>query len=495
MRQIVDYSQPGQDAAFALVGALASLPPAPASPPAELPEPPPAPLSYLTDLIDQVSQPGPLTHAQQRQILIQLQPALRSADSEERKGSHYILETFSKREDLYADIDRMLNGVRRPEGQDSAVPSPFISEGTVTRRDAAPPSKDAPVQEPIPAQAATDYQKPYSTHAAYPLPPSSPTQRQRRGIPTFVLALVAVIVVAAGGIGAWFLLRDSGGTQRSIGAVEGPPIPVGKQPWGIEKGEGFVWTTNRDESTISKIDPATGTAKQIAVGGVPQELVVTPGAVWVWNYTDGVTRVNIGSSQVDREIPVKGLGSIAGIAAGGGYVWLSHADNTVTRIDAKTGTRTGDPIPVGKEPRSMAFGNGFLYVVNSADRTISAIDTTGTVRGRPLELDDALGGIAVVDGTIYVGTTDDVTVIDERSFAMGEPIPLRGGSLFTADGKGIWVAFPLENELRWFDHTGSEAKGGPITGIGKGITDLALIDDVLWMVDQPANSVVRVRVH
>lgn len=351
MRQIVDYSQPGQDAAFALVGALASLPPAPAPPPAELPEPPPPPLSYLTDLIDQVSQPGPLTHAQQRQILIQLQPALRSADSEERKGSHYILETFSKREDLYADIDRMLNGVRQPEGQDSAAPSPFISEEAVTRRDAAPPSENAPVQEPIPAQAATDYQKPYSTHAAYPLPPSIPTQRQRRGIPTFVLALVAVIVVAAGGIGAWFLLRDSGGTQGAIGAVEGQPIPVGKKPWDIEKGDGFFWTTNTDETTISKVDPATDTAKQIEVGGDPWELAVTPGYVWVWNYIHGITRVDIESSKVDF-IPVVGVGDIAGIAAGGGYVWLSHTDNTVTRINAETGTRTGDPIPVGKEPRS-----------------------------------------------------------------------------------------------------------------------------------------------
>ena len=107
MRQIVDYSQPGREAAFALAGALATLPPAP-PPPEQLPEPPPAPLSYLSDLVDQVSQPDPLTHEQQRQILIQLQPALRSADPEERRGGRYVLEMFSKRDDLYADVDRTL---------------------------------------------------------------------------------------------------------------------------------------------------------------------------------------------------------------------------------------------------------------------------------------------------------------------------------------------------------------------------------------------------
>ena len=106
-RQIVDYSKPGKEAAFALAGALGTLP---AAPPAreQLAEPPPAPLSYLSDLMEQVGQPEPLTHAQQHQILIQLQPALRSADPEEREGGRYVLKMFSRRDDLYADVDRTL---------------------------------------------------------------------------------------------------------------------------------------------------------------------------------------------------------------------------------------------------------------------------------------------------------------------------------------------------------------------------------------------------
>jgi hypothetical protein len=82
----------------------------PAEPPApeQLPQPPPAPLSYLSDLVEQVGQPEPLTHAQQHQILIQLQPALRSANPEEREGRRYVLKMFSRRDDLYADVDRTL---------------------------------------------------------------------------------------------------------------------------------------------------------------------------------------------------------------------------------------------------------------------------------------------------------------------------------------------------------------------------------------------------
>jgi len=107
MRQIIDYSQSGREAAFALAGALGTLPPAPPVP-EQLPEPPAAPLSYLSDLVEQVGQTEPLTQQQQHQILIQLEPALRSADAEERRGGRYVLAVFSRRGDLYADVDRTL---------------------------------------------------------------------------------------------------------------------------------------------------------------------------------------------------------------------------------------------------------------------------------------------------------------------------------------------------------------------------------------------------
>ena len=106
-RQIVDYSKPGEKAGSALAGALGTLPAEPPAP-EQLPEPPPAPLSYQSDLMEQVGQPEPLTHAQQHQFLTRLQPALRSADPEEREGGRYVLKIFSSRDDLYADVDRTL---------------------------------------------------------------------------------------------------------------------------------------------------------------------------------------------------------------------------------------------------------------------------------------------------------------------------------------------------------------------------------------------------
>jgi streptogramin lyase len=320
--------------------------------------------------------------------------------------------------------------------------------------------------------------------------------------------LAAVLVLAGVATGAVLLLRPTGGgggigtdpttvattPPRPIGTIAGRPIAVGKEPRDIEAGEGFVWTANTD-GTISKIDPSAGTAQQITVGGVPAELTVAEGAVWVWNYSDAVVRVDVATGQVSDPISANGTGNITGTAVGGGYLWLSHSSsNSVSRIDLTTRQATGTPTTVGAAPVSLAFGNRVLYVSNSGEKTISVLDGTTGAAGDPITLTEEPAGIAVKDGTIFVGTTGDVTPIDEASYVIGDPIPLKGGSYFLADTGGIWVTFPLADELRWFDLTGQEPRGGPIAGVGKGIGDMVLVDDGVWISDTADNSVEHVQV-
>lgn len=121
-RQIIDYSTPADRplAALKLQGALATQPAAPPLPD-PLPEPPKAPLSYLTDLIDTISQAGAIDHDQQHQILRQLEPALTSLDPLERRGGSDILERFSRRSDLYADVDRAITRLRQLAEQPAPV--------------------------------------------------------------------------------------------------------------------------------------------------------------------------------------------------------------------------------------------------------------------------------------------------------------------------------------------------------------------------------------
>ncbi|MGH3885951.1 MAG: caspase, EACC1-associated type [Pseudonocardiaceae bacterium] len=309
-----------------------------------------------------------------------------------------------------------------------------------------------------------------------------------------ILGVACVVIVVAVASAILFALLSSDDT------IVGKSISVGAEPNDVEVGEGSVWTANRSSGTISRVNPRDATSREIKVGGNPTLLEADQGAVWVWNYSDGITRVDVRTGEVSR--PITG-GSpdalISGFAVGGGYVWLSHSANgTVTRINMQTQALEGDPIAVGPKPTAMAFGDKLLYVVNSGDNTISTLDgSTGAVLGIPLKVNQELGRcgacLEVHDGVIYVGTIDDVTPIDERYFIIGEPIPLKGYSHFTASGGSAWVVYPLDNVVRRIDLQTRQPRGEPIKGIGRGTGDIAFADDVLWVSNSKQNTVTEIR--
>ena len=51
----------------------------------------------------------------------------------------------------------------------------------------------------------------------------------------------------------------------------------------------------------------------------------------------------------------------------------NHGDNTVTRIDERTGKIVGSAIPVGEEPLGIATGSGSVWVANHESNTVTRI--------------------------------------------------------------------------------------------------------------------------
>ena len=116
VRNVVDYSKPGETAAYALAGALDALPEAPLLP-SPLPNPPDTPLSYLSELIDQVDGAAELSGNRQWQILDELEPALLSSDPEEREGAESVLGKLTRRPELRANVEHRISTMRslRPQ--------------------------------------------------------------------------------------------------------------------------------------------------------------------------------------------------------------------------------------------------------------------------------------------------------------------------------------------------------------------------------------------
>jgi hypothetical protein len=240
-RQIIDYSQPQQRdrAALKLQGGLGAVPPAPPLP-EPLPEPPAAPLSYLTDLIDLVSQAGVLNHDQQRHVLNQLEPALRSIDHEERRGGSDILDMLSSRGDLYADVDRTIIRLRSigdvpasfrsddrdsteaadksPEreapavfedsGEAAAADLPSTDTASLAGRSDAPTSRSSATTEDRPTAEGQPTDTP-------PAPPDVPFFRRLNRRTKIVLAVVAAFAVVATAIVIIVANQSSGGGTAS----------------------------------------------------------------------------------------------------------------------------------------------------------------------------------------------------------------------------------------------------------------------------------------
>jgi streptogramin lyase len=365
---------------------------------------------------------------------------------------------------------------------DRTPPGSIPPDHDVTRRAPWPPPP--PTYVPPPGQRNPPHAPP-----SWPPPVQPPpVQRRRSKLPLILSGAAAVIVLAV--VASVILWPTSAGT------IVGEPISVGAEPYDVEVGEGFVWTANVSAGTISRVDPRDGTSQEINVGGRPTNLVIDRGGVWVWHYSDSITRVDARTGQVSE--PIARGAKIDGIAIGGGYVWLSHsADGTVTRVNTQTQAVEGGPIAVGSKPLAMAFGDKVLYVVNSGDNTISTLDgSTGEVRRASkvnLELGNCSACIEVRDGVIYIVTIDNVIPIDERYFLIGEPIPLKGYSHFTASGGSAWVVYPLDNVIRRIDLQTRQPRGEPIKGIGRGVGDIAFADGVLWVANAKQNTVTQIR--
>jgi glyoxylase-like metal-dependent hydrolase (beta-lactamase superfamily II) len=109
-------------------------------------------------------------------------------------------------------------------------------------------------------------------------------------------------------------------------------------------GEGYVWSLNQTNGTVSKIDPATMNLLatiEVGVPGTGGDIAAGEGEIWVSARTIPVSRINPATNKVTAQFV--GPGGDA-LRAGNGYVWLSNGRNSnVWRF-------TPDRLPNGQPP-------------------------------------------------------------------------------------------------------------------------------------------------
>ncbi len=178
------------------------------------------------------------------------------------------------------------------------------------------------------------------------------------------------IEAVAIGEGAAWITNDQANTLLRIDLADPSQqrrveLP-GAGPAGVAVAPGAIWVAERLRGAIVEIDPITLQVKRTidVLSGAPDQVAYGEGFVWVTNAAaDSVLRIDPAPNGQATTIAAVGNGP-DGIAAGEGSVWIANGlGRTVTRIDPQQGAVVATiTLPPGVRPAGVAVGGGVVWV-------------------------------------------------------------------------------------------------------------------------------------
>lgn len=319
-----------------------------------------------------------------------------------------------------------------------------------------------------------------------------------------VLFSLAGLVLIAAALAAYFGIRGGGGPPPKSGDMlvridpetsrVAATIPVGKNPSAVAADDRGVWVANRDDGTVSRIDPATnaveleasahGAPADVAIGrtrvvvadgpaeatltvvdpatGVQQDLfslaagqffgsasiATAASGIWVATGDRRVGRLNVLTGELIDPIVIpqppaeRSEAVFSGIAVGPGAVWVigDPLEHKAWRIDESTGKLVAT-VPLPFAPKAIAAGAGGIWVTSQLDDTLSRIDPARNRITHTIPVGRGAAGVAVGGGSVWVANAVDGTVsrVDPQTLQV-ETIDVDGYPDDVAAAKdAVWV--------------------------------------------------------
>jgi YVTN family beta-propeller protein len=311
------------------------------------------------------------------------------------------------------------------------------------------------------ARSVLDLDRPLATLEPAP-PPRGRQALLRRRAP--FLAGAAALVIVAIVIGALLAGRDGAspppGSPSTIPLATADrvariseakstgdlarilPVKAGGDPSAIAVGEGSVWVTNRDDGTVSRIDPVTNESTTIKVGGGPYLIAVGEGSVWAVNrLSRSVSRIDPGTDRVVATVELTGFPS--SIVVGEGGVWVavnagfdpSIDPPAIHRIDPRT-TRVIASIELGGVAAwpVLTSGEGAVWAIGYNGQLLR-IDPGTNLKRRVATLGISGAAIAFGDGALWIaGAHGGIVRVDPATGSIEATVP--GGGTPEEDRPG-----------------------------------------------------------
>jgi YVTN family beta-propeller protein len=251
-----------------------------------------------------------------------------------------------------------------------------------------------------------------------------------------------------------------------------------------------------DDNSVGVVDPGsrsiTSEASDIQS---PAGVAAGGGAVWVTsNASSGsVVRIDPSTHQVQQRITV-GSGP-EGVAVSGNDVWVVNAqEGSVSRVSTTETSSVLQTIAVGNAPTSVAVGNGNVWVTNAGDGTISQLNARSGKRARTIPVGSPVHGIAYGAGKLWV--TDPVgNQLVEVSPGSGVVTRVGVGSgpsaVVYGDG-AVWVANNLDGTVSRVDPSADRVTAAYTVGAAP--NGLAVTPREVWVTDEVNGTISRIDV-
>ena len=275
-----------------------------------------------------------------------------------------------------------------------------------------------------------------------------------RGVPS------PLAVTSAGGK-VWFSGRSRRlhiHDPRSADDVRrGPDVGAGSHS--VASLRGSVWLLNARTNRLIRISARSESRVpratiDLEVPGRAVVITAGAGALWVGVRNRGNDKHNEYVVRIDpdgyKRIAILVPGGVQDLAVAGRWLWVTNrATPTVTQIRVAT-SQIRNVIPVGRDPKGLAVGEGAVWVAASGDDKITRINPRSLER-ESIALRATPDRVAVGGGSVWVTSRAAARVlrINPRSRKILETIPT-GYDPFALEvaNDSVWLTLVRENAVQ-----------------------------------------------
>jgi ABC-type transport system substrate-binding protein/DNA-binding SARP family transcriptional activator/streptogramin lyase len=249
-----------------------------------------------------------------------------------------------------------------------------------------------------------------------------------------------------------------------------------------------------DGNAVGMVDPKGGKIRgESILGATPTDVASGAGSIWLSSDNQTVSRIDPKTGRVVQSVEVGNGPSGIAYSSDGHAAWVANSgDGTVSRIDQGT-NRPVDTPPVGNVPVAVAAGYGSIWVTDAGDRSVTRLDAKTGRFLKTIPTGNVGRGIAVGGGSVWVSDDDRgrVSRIDPRTSAVTGHVTVGNGAAALAYGEdSLWVANALDRTVMRVDpKEGTVIRTIPIGGKPAG---MAFADNGLWVSDENAGQIVRI---